>query len=295
MFNNGYKLIMEGLRNVTKFVFVLKEKEKLYIFDRNEKVYTFFVYDLNQKKQSKIIYSSGRFNKGSLSKPVTNISLAETIKKQILSFFKKEPYFTFLKVLNQSATDYLNEFNLSSLNKEANQKLSSITQQFTSFKWIQIVPFYKSTDFISNFLIFLNLALIINPANNIHNNERFNANSTLNLNTNKRNYVFDFLTLKDACESLIDEHCNLLPALKLMPINKILEFDYEVLIDRTKLSIKKISDYEKKHFLINFKENSIYINNEKSNQSRQIFMNYFHLILTDIRNNNIEYRPVRGG
>ena len=95
--------------------------------------------------------------------------------------------------------------------------------------------------------------------------------------------------------SLIEDHCNSLPALKLIPINKILEFDYEVLIDRSKLSIKKMSDYEKKHFLINFKENSIYINNVKSNQSRQIFMNYFHLILTDVRNNNIEYIPVRGG
>ena len=121
-----------------------------------------------------------------------------------------------------------------------------------------------------------------------------NAKASLQFKPNKRNYVYDFSTLKDACESLIEDHCNSLPALKLIPINKILEFDYEVLIDRTKLSIKKMSDYEKKHFLINFKENSIYINSEKSNQSRQIFMNYFHLILTDVRNNNIEYIPVRG-
>ena len=117
---------------------------------------------------------------------------------------------------------------------------------------------------------------------------------TLQSNANKRNYVFDFSSLKDACNSLIEEHCNLLPVLKLLPINKTHEFDYEVLIERTKLSIKKMSEYEKKHFLINFKENSIYFNNEKSNQSRQIFMNYFHLILTDVRNNNIEYIPVRG-
>ena len=285
---------MEGLHNVTKFVFVLKDKDNLYLFDRNENVYTFFTYDSNQKKQSKIIYLKGRFYKGSLSKPVSNISLSETIKKQILSFFKKEPFFTFLKVLNQSATDYLNSQNLSALNNETNQKLSSLTQKFTSFKGIQIVPFYKSTDFVSNFLFFLNQALIINPSNNKHNNEMFNAKDSLEFKPKKRNYVFDFSTLKEACESLIEEHCNSLPALKLLPINKILEFDYEVLIDRTKLLIKKMSDYEKKHFLINFKENSIYINNEKSNQSRQIFMNYFHLILTDVRNNNIEYIPVRG-
>ena len=285
---------MEGLHNVTKFVFVLKDKDTIHFFDRNENIYTFFMYDSIQKKQSKIIYSKGIFYKGSLSKPVSNISLSETIKKQILSFFKKEPFFTFLKVLNQSATDYLNSQNLSALNNETNQKLSSLTQKFTSFKGIQIVPFYKSTDFVSNFLFFLNQALIINPSNNKHNNEMFNAKASLEFKPKKRNYVFDFSTLKDACESLIEDHCNSLPALKLIPINKILEFDYEVLIDRTKLSIKKMSDYEKKHFLINFKENSIYINSEKSNQSRQIFMNYFHLILTDVRNNNIEYIPVRG-
>jgi len=286
---------MEGLQNVTKFVFVLKNKDKLYLFDRNENVYTFFIHHSNQKKQSKIIYSKGIFYKGSLSKPVTNISISETIKKQILSFFKKEPFFTFLKVSNQSSTDYLNSLRLSAVNSEVSQKLSSITKQFTSFKGIQIVPFYKSTDFIPNFLLFLNQALIIKPVISKHNNEIFNnAMDTLQSNANKRSYIYDFSTLKDACNSLIEEHCNLLPALKLLPINKNHEFDYEVLIERTKLSIKKMSDYEKKHFLINFIENSIYINNEKSNKSRQVFMNYFQLILTDVRNNNIEYIPVRG-
>ena len=79
MLHNGYILIMEGLQYVTKFVFILKDKDTLYLFDRNENVYTFFIYDSNQKKQSKIIYSKGVFYKCSLSKPVTNIALSETI------------------------------------------------------------------------------------------------------------------------------------------------------------------------------------------------------------------------
>ena len=97
MFHNGYILIMEGLHNVTKFVFVLKDKDTIHFFDRNENIYTFFMYDSIQKKQSKIIYSKGIFYKGSLSKPVSNISLSETIKKQILSFFKKRTIFYLFK------------------------------------------------------------------------------------------------------------------------------------------------------------------------------------------------------
>ena len=95
VFHNGYILIMEGLQYVTKFVFILKNKDTIYLFDRNENIYT-FLYMIQIKKNNQKLFTQKEYFIKDLYLNQFQISrFLKQLKNRFYLFLKKNHFLPF--------------------------------------------------------------------------------------------------------------------------------------------------------------------------------------------------------
>lgn len=93
---------------------------------------------------------------------------------------------------------------------------------------------------------------------------------------------YNFSELKLLCHNFIKQADPKNNSVLINSANKQLDYTYSTIIDKEKIRFSKKSSYENKELILNFETNQLFINNNLDNKSRNLFINYFNQIISDL-------------
>ena len=93
---------------------------------------------------------------------------------------------------------------------------------------------------------------------------------------------YNFSELKLLCHNFIKQADPENNSVLINSANKQLDYTYSTTIDKEKIKFSKKSSYENKVLILNFETNQLFINNNLDNKSRNLFINYFNQIISDL-------------
>jgi len=110
---------------------------------------------------------------------------------------------------------------------------------------------------------------------------------------NKTNSIgFNFKDIKEMCETLIKKISKNKKNILIRSNNDSLGYIYEVEINNIMVLLKKIDPLSTKIFELNFENNTLFINENESNESYKLFITYFKQVISDLKKNKANLENV---
>ena len=94
------------------------------------------------------------------------------------------------------------------------------------------------------------------------------------------------------CETLIKKISKNKKNILIRSNNDSLGYIYEVEINNLMVLIKKIDPLSTKIFELNFESNTLFINENESNESYKLFITYFKQVISDLKKNKANLENV---
>ena len=291
---------MLNYADIVNSVWISKQKAYILGLETKNSYLKQVLYHIEKKKTKSIIFKDNKIYKSGSKIPLNDPKEHAAFVKRMHQIFDDNPYWSTIttpkyndKKLSEALTNYLEP-------DSVRQKIAKFAKKICKADTFDTRPFYKhqatSTKIKNQILASMSTQPITKEANGppksststvsidtmrIKASESKTSNSeSAHIDSNESNNAqYNFSELKESCLKLIEEICEGKPALKIISNNPSLDYTYTATIDKNKILFLKTAGYQKQELILKFDEGSLTINSIKSNQSNDIFINYFNQMI----------------